>query len=530
MTTVYHSMSLDFNALEILAKVVSCYEETFIANRRKGTPHLSNTLLLSNYKDKKDDDKRISCHRCGNIRKKRFYCSRAPCPHVFCGRYDICLLSFNCVINIHYNLIQLNRCADKMKEDYGPDVFVSGCPVCLDLCCCSNKSAACDRKNHCYRKCPASKSKPNDGTEIQRPSEYNEFKGILNFNSPQHDHLHEHADHDEGATQPTHEYCPQGCGHNHDHNYDHEHSHEHAAKRSKQTHSTNNDLACSSAPAALPNPLLQPANPNNPTTSAAQTPSLQSASALTPPSPFASYPYNMMHFPNVLPYTSTQPNPFLTLSSQPTGSTSSGSGVMNGNTTSGPVDPAMMAIMYSMPAPWLDPADMSSLLSTQMTSPFPYLQPVTTTSTSSSSTSPQRESLLAPGSNINPASVPLRPVNTASMPQLSAAFPPQYSTPMSSTSQNSTSPFPASYPYSLVNNPLMTYPMYKMPFTQPTSSSSQPSATGANGGMYMNMLLYPYSSNATTTATATLPTPTTSTPSPLTDTPHSQLKDTLQQE
>ena len=97
MTTVNQNMSLDINALEILAKVVSCYEETFIANRRKGTPHLSNTLLLSNYKDKKDDDKRISCHRCGNIRKKRFYCSRAPCPHVFCGRYVICLLSFQLV-------------------------------------------------------------------------------------------------------------------------------------------------------------------------------------------------------------------------------------------------------------------------------------------------------------------------------------------------------------------------------------------------------------------------------------------------
>ena len=399
-----------------------------------------------------------------------------------------------------------------MKEDYGSDVFVSGCPVCLDLCCCSNKSAACDRKNHCYRKCPASKNKPTDGTEIQRPSEYTEFKGLAAFNLSQHDHSHEHADHDEGATQPTHEYCPQGCGHNHDHNYDHEHSHEHVDKRPKQTHSTSNALTSNSLPALPPsqtaNPFALSLRTNNPTTSALQT-LKQSAPSPTLTSPFALYPYNMLPVTNAFPYTSSpQGNPFLTQPAQPAGSSSSGSGVMNGNTTSGPVDPAMLAIMYSMPAPWLNPADMSSLLSTQVTAPFPYIQPDTATITSSS-TSPQQGSLQPP---LNPTSLPQSFVTTASMPQhgLSTAFPLLYPTPMNNTSQYSTAPSLASYPYSLSNNQLMSYPMFSTPNTQPSSSSSQPSATGATGGMYMNALpTYPYPSNAT--ATGALPA---STPSP----------------
>ncbi len=37
---------------------------------------------------------------------------------------------------------------------------MNGCPVCKDLCCCNSKSVYCHRKNHCYRKCPASKRKP----------------------------------------------------------------------------------------------------------------------------------------------------------------------------------------------------------------------------------------------------------------------------------------------------------------------------------------------------------------------------------
>ena len=62
-------------------------------------------------------------------------CVRPSCPHIFCG-----------------------RCADKMREEHGRDIFLEGCPVCLDLCCCSNKTVFCNRTNHCYRKCPATKN------------------------------------------------------------------------------------------------------------------------------------------------------------------------------------------------------------------------------------------------------------------------------------------------------------------------------------------------------------------------------------
>ena len=44
-----------------------------------------------------------------------------------------------------------------MREEHGQNVFDDGCPVCKELCCCANKTINCDRKNHCYRKCPASK-------------------------------------------------------------------------------------------------------------------------------------------------------------------------------------------------------------------------------------------------------------------------------------------------------------------------------------------------------------------------------------
>jgi hypothetical protein len=44
-----------------------------------------------------------------------------------------------------------------MKNEHGVDAFLRGCPVCQELCCCVNKTVYCNRKNHCYRKCPASK-------------------------------------------------------------------------------------------------------------------------------------------------------------------------------------------------------------------------------------------------------------------------------------------------------------------------------------------------------------------------------------
>ena len=55
-------------------------------------------------------------------------------------------------------MINTFRCADKMIEEFSIDIFNDGCPVCKEKCCCSNKSLRCDHKNHCYRKCPASKS------------------------------------------------------------------------------------------------------------------------------------------------------------------------------------------------------------------------------------------------------------------------------------------------------------------------------------------------------------------------------------
>lgn len=78
---------------------------------------------------------RISCHRCGNIRKRRVLCPKSTCPHTFCG-----------------------RCAEKLKEEHGSSVFMDGCPVCKVLCCCNSKSVYCHRKNHCYRKCPSTRS------------------------------------------------------------------------------------------------------------------------------------------------------------------------------------------------------------------------------------------------------------------------------------------------------------------------------------------------------------------------------------
>lgn len=48
----------------------------------------------------------------------------------------------------------------KMKTQHGKTTFnVDSCPVCAQLCCCSNKSKACSNKHHCYRKCPVSRAK-----------------------------------------------------------------------------------------------------------------------------------------------------------------------------------------------------------------------------------------------------------------------------------------------------------------------------------------------------------------------------------
>ena len=76
---------------------------------------------------------KLTCHRCGNLRKQTLFCE--ACPYIFCA-----------------------RCAEKMEEEYGFNAFLKGCPVCLELCCCSDKTVDCNRTHHCYKKCPSQKS------------------------------------------------------------------------------------------------------------------------------------------------------------------------------------------------------------------------------------------------------------------------------------------------------------------------------------------------------------------------------------
>ena len=67
-----------------------------------------------------NNDRRKSCHHCGNMRKKQTKCSQ--CPYVFC-----------------------NRCTFKMKTQHGDKIFEKGCPVCLKVCCCADKKETCDK-------------------------------------------------------------------------------------------------------------------------------------------------------------------------------------------------------------------------------------------------------------------------------------------------------------------------------------------------------------------------------------------------
>ena len=117
------------DALDILANAVSRLEEIDKTTR---TP-----VQMSEH--------RVSCHRCGNIRKKKLCCPRHDCPHIFCGRYAALL---TCAQARHslFTYILPHRCADKLRIEHGEDVFLGGCPVCKELCCCSNKTIYCDRK------------------------------------------------------------------------------------------------------------------------------------------------------------------------------------------------------------------------------------------------------------------------------------------------------------------------------------------------------------------------------------------------
>lgn len=76
---------------------------------------------------------RTSCHRCANVRKETLIarCDEESCKYVYC-------LS----------------CKKKVISELGEDAFEGGCPRCLGLCCCFDKSYSCDRQYHCYKKCP----------------------------------------------------------------------------------------------------------------------------------------------------------------------------------------------------------------------------------------------------------------------------------------------------------------------------------------------------------------------------------------
>ena len=76
-----------------------------------------------------DAARRVSCHRCGNVRKSKVSCNE--CPQVFC-----------------------KPCHGKLQEEMGKDIFEVGCPVCKEMCCCGpNQNVDCERKYHCSKRC-----------------------------------------------------------------------------------------------------------------------------------------------------------------------------------------------------------------------------------------------------------------------------------------------------------------------------------------------------------------------------------------
>jgi len=76
--------------------------------------------------------KHKTCHRCGNCRPRA---SNVPCPSEECP------------------IIYCKNCYGRALLAYGPSAFVAGCPVCLNLCCCSCRGPVCTSTLHCYRHC-----------------------------------------------------------------------------------------------------------------------------------------------------------------------------------------------------------------------------------------------------------------------------------------------------------------------------------------------------------------------------------------
>jgi hypothetical protein len=75
-------MSGKMDALDILANAVTHLEQ------------LDSSAKYHNLNDsaKPVSEHRVSCHRCGNIRRKRICCPNQQCPHIFCGRYVLPLV------------------------------------------------------------------------------------------------------------------------------------------------------------------------------------------------------------------------------------------------------------------------------------------------------------------------------------------------------------------------------------------------------------------------------------------------------
>ena len=90
------------------------------------------------------------CYICGSIRKKRITCARIRCPLSFCY-----------------------KCHVKVKEVFGPDVFMNGCPVCKRLCCCSNHTVTDNQPVYCEGKCliALNNRNTNDSNETQASAE-----------------------------------------------------------------------------------------------------------------------------------------------------------------------------------------------------------------------------------------------------------------------------------------------------------------------------------------------------------------------
>ena len=59
-------------------------------------PDQSESDVSLNLFAKSDNLHRVSCHKCGNVRKRKIYCAKSTCPHVFCVRYVTTLQITGC--------------------------------------------------------------------------------------------------------------------------------------------------------------------------------------------------------------------------------------------------------------------------------------------------------------------------------------------------------------------------------------------------------------------------------------------------